>query len=154
MPIAASPTPVSYQLPYPGMLPDNPLYVFKAIRDAMWSFMISSPLKKADFDLLQADKRVNASYLLVTQEKGKAVLAEPTFSKAENYFEQAITQAINAKKQGMDIGDVVKRMTTANLKHQETLMGIEGSVSKQERKLFQQDEKRLQDLGKRVRALH
>src|SRR5438309_421306 len=53
-----SPVSISYQLPYPGMLPDNPLYFLKVIRDGVWSFLLSNPLKKADFDLLQADKRV------------------------------------------------------------------------------------------------
>lgn len=153
-PLTPSPSPVAYQLPYPGMLPDNPLYFIKVIRDAVWSFLISSPLKKADFDLLQADKRVNASYLLVTQEKGKAELAEMTFSKGENYFDAALLQTANAKKQGMDIGDIVKRLSVANLKHKETLTGIESSVGKEKKKLFKQDEDRLAELGKKLQTLH
>src|ERR1700683_4754974 len=69
--IAPSPSSVDYQLPYPGMLPDNPLYFLKVFRDTLTSFFINKPLDKANFDLLQSDKNVEASYLLVTQEQGK-----------------------------------------------------------------------------------
>ena len=55
---------VDYQLPYPGMLPDNPLYFLKVFRDNLTSFFINKPLDKAHFDLLQSDKDVEASYLL------------------------------------------------------------------------------------------
>src|SRR5438552_3561844 len=65
---------VDYQLAYPGLLPDHPLYFLKAARDKVYAFFISSPVKKAEFDLLQADKRVESSYLLI--QKGKVDLAE------------------------------------------------------------------------------
>src|SRR5260221_7243175 len=71
----SSPTPtvVQYDLPYPGILPDNPLYTLKVIRDEVVSFFISDPLKKASFDILQADKRIGASLYLAegdTKAKG------------------------------------------------------------------------------------
>src|SRR3989344_6985739 len=49
-----------YTLPYPGILPDNLLYPIKVFRDRIVSFLISDPLKKAEFNLLQADKRLQA----------------------------------------------------------------------------------------------
>src|SRR5205807_4118253 len=58
---------------------------------------------------------------------------------------------LDAKKQGMDIGDLVKRLATTNLKHQEVLISIESVISKNDRRLFEQDEKRLQDLEKKVK---
>src|ERR1700704_2037322 len=39
---------VDYTLPYPGLLPDSPLYFLKTFRDRLISFFISSPIKKAD----------------------------------------------------------------------------------------------------------
>ena len=56
---------VEYELPYPGLLPDNPLYYLKAIRDNILKFLIRDPMKKAEFDLLQSDKRLGASYALL-----------------------------------------------------------------------------------------
>src|SRR3989338_6920091 len=74
-----------YQLPYPGILPDNPLYNLKTLRDKVWSFLISNPSKKAEFDLLQADKRLSVAIALFDLKKYD--LAEATISKGENYFE-------------------------------------------------------------------
>ena len=54
-----TPTP-NYLLPYPGMLPDNPLYMLKAMRDRVINFLIADSQKKAEFYLLQSDKRLNA----------------------------------------------------------------------------------------------
>src|SRR5580692_5886046 len=70
-----APSQVDYQLPYPGLLPDNPLYFLKMIRDNLTAFFIGKPLDKAQFDLLQSDKDVQSGYLLVTQEAGKGDLA-------------------------------------------------------------------------------
>ncbi|MBF8250036.1 MAG: LPXTG-motif cell wall anchor protein, partial [Candidatus Levybacteria bacterium] len=56
---------VNYELPYPGLLPDSPLYFLRVTRDKLVSFLISDPLKKAEFDLLQADKRLNAGIYLL-----------------------------------------------------------------------------------------
>ena len=52
---------IQYELPYPGILPDNPLYFLKAIRDNVLGFFITDPLKKADYSLLMADKRLQSA---------------------------------------------------------------------------------------------
>lgn len=116
---------VDYQLPYPGLLPDNPLYFLKAIRDRIVDFLISDPLKKADFYLLAADKRLNSSAYLFKIGKSKHNLAESTISKGANYFEKAIAKAKEAKGQGMDIADISRRLLDASKKHQEVLRGLE-----------------------------
>ena len=85
----ASPSPspiIDYPLPYPGILPDNPLYLMKALRDRVVSIVISDPLKKAQFDLLMADVRLNAAQYLFAKGEEKYSLAETTISKGENYF--------------------------------------------------------------------
>src|SRR5258708_38682343 len=76
-----SSTPIDYQLPYPGLLPDSPLYFLKMLRDNLTSFFLSKPLDKANFELLQSYKNIEASYLLVTQEAGKSGVAWQTFSQ-------------------------------------------------------------------------
>jgi hypothetical protein len=120
-----------YLLPYPGMLPDNPLYFLKVIRDNLTSFFISKPLSKANFDLLQSDKDVAASYLLITREQGKGTLALQTFSQSQNYFADALQQTRSAKKQGYSIADVSKKLQEAQQKHVQMLHSI-GQQSHQE----------------------
>jgi hypothetical protein len=114
----------SYQLPYPGMLPDNPLYFLKVIRDNLTSFFISKPLAKASFDLLQSDKDVEASYLLVTHEQGKGDLALETFSQSENYFEDALKQTQSAKKQGYSTIEISRRLQEAQEEHVQMLQSL------------------------------
>src|SRR3990172_8326684 len=61
---------VSYELPYPGrILPDGPLWFLKVARDKAWLIVTPSNLRKAELNLLFANKRLSASKLLF--EKGK-----------------------------------------------------------------------------------
>lgn len=115
---------VDYQLPYPGLLPDNPLYFLKAFRDNLTAFFLSKPLDKAQFDLLQSDKDIQASYLLVTQQAGKEELADTMFTQGQEHFAQAIAQATSAKKQGYSITDLSKKLDLSNKKHEQILQVI------------------------------
>jgi len=56
--------PVEYALPYPGMLPDNPLYFLKQVRDWIMEKIIADPVRKIEFYVLQSDKDINASVFL------------------------------------------------------------------------------------------
>lgn len=142
-----------YLLPYPGLLPDNPLYVLKTARDRIIGFLIADPLKKAEFDLLQADKRLNAAVFLLKEGKGKEELAETTISKGENYFEEAITSIKEAGKQGLNTESVKRRLLTASQKHKEVLKYIINKSSKDKKKLFESLEKRVETIQNQVMTL-
>lgn len=117
---------IEYTLPYPGILPGHPLYPLKMLRDRILSSFITDPLKKAEFSLLQADKRLNSGLFLL--EQGKVELAEQTFSKGEVYLEQSLTEAEQAKKLGKETGALVSKLSLAVLKHQEVLTEVLGKV--------------------------
>jgi hypothetical protein len=151
--IASSPSSIDYQLPYPGMLPDNPLYFLKVFRDTLTSFFMNKPLDKANFDLLQSDKNVEASYLLVTQEQGKTALAFQTFSQAQDYFDQAINQAENAKNQGYSTQDLIKNLTLANQKHEQILEAIAQQTDQINNQTFKSERNREKTFMKRMRSL-
>lgn len=118
---------VEYTLPYSGMLPDSPLYFLKAFRDRLIATFISDPIKKAEFDLLQADKRLSAAIALF--EKGKKDLAESTISKGENYFEDGLKNLDLAKRQGREIGGLVTNMELSAKKHLEVLSKMKMETS-------------------------
>lgn len=122
--ISPTPTPIKYELPYPGLLPDSPLYFLKTARDRLINFLIADPLKKAEFNLLQADKRLQAGVYLF-KKQGKQRLAESTISKGENYFEQAIREVEKAKNQGRDTVSILEKLSLAAKKHQEVLEELE-----------------------------
>ena len=120
--LQASPSgqaPIPYELPYPGILPDHPLWSLKALRDKIISFLIGDPVKKAEFDLSQADKRLNAGVYLF--KKGKGDLAYSTISKGENYFEQSVSKIAEARRVGKDINSLKSLILRAAQKHQAVL---------------------------------
>lgn len=142
---------VEYTLPYPGILPDSPLYFLKAFRDRIVSILISDPIKKAEFNLLQADKRLGAGVALF--EKGKKDLSESTISKGENYFEDGIKNIELAKKQGRDIGGLLGSYELSAKKHLEILSGLKTKTSGNLLKKFEVLEKRMQEFASQVERI-
>ena len=141
----------AYQLPYPGMLPDNPLYFLKVVRDDLTAFFIGKPLAKASFDLLQSDKDVEASYLLVTREQGKETLALQTFSQSQDYFVDAIKQVKSAKKQGYSILEISKKLQASAQKHEQMLQSVGQQTHQQNSSTFKRElvrEKALSNMAK------
>jgi hypothetical protein len=150
---SAVPTPIDYQLPYPGMLPDNPLYFLKAFRDNLTAFFLSKPIDKANFDLLQSDKNVQASYLLLTQQQGKTLLVFQTFSQAQDYFDNAILQAQNAKKQGYSTKDFANKLSNANQKHEQILGAIAQTTHQESSETVQKEHNRAETFAKDIKSL-
>lgn len=139
---------MNYQLPYPGLLPDSPLYFLRVTRDKIISFLISDPLKKAEFNLLQADKRLNAGIYLFN--KGKIPLAISTISKAENYFSQALDKIGDAKIQGRNIGDLEGRMRNSLKKHEQELKNLSEKASSNFKASFESELKRVTGFEERL----
>jgi hypothetical protein len=141
---------VEYSLPYPGILPDNPLYFMKALRDKVVSFFISDPLKKAEFNLLMADVRLNAALYLFEKGESKYGLAETTISKAENYFYNSLVMVNNAKQQGMRLNDIVPKLITAAQKHRQAIRDLQSKSPPLIRSRLFEDEMRAR--GFEIRA--
>ncbi len=118
-PVEAAATGVDYALPYPGMLPDNPLYFLKVARDQALGYFITDPTQKSFYFLLLSDKRLGAGAVLV--KLGKQDLGKTTLSKGEQYFSAAVDLAIVAKKSGKDVSDLLAKLTIAGAKHSEIL---------------------------------
>lgn len=143
---------IDYELPYPGILPDSLFYSLKTLRDRMVSFFIADSLKRAEFDLLQADKRLNAGVYLA-KKKAKDALISSVISKGVNYFEEAVAKVKEAKAQGEDINSFVGKLVLASQKHQEVLKKMEKNASDSLRAALVVDEKRMADLENKATAL-
>lgn len=149
--VSPTPTPVEYTLPYPGILPDNPLYKIKTFRDKLISFLISDPLKKAEFDLLQSDKRLaGAMYLLQNNSQKNAALAIDTISKGENYVSEGIAQMQLAKKQGEDVREMMGNYATSNKKHLQVVMDLEKTIPTSLQENLHKEQKRIEGFQKMV----
>ncbi len=139
---------INYELPYPGLLPDSPLYFLRVTRDRVVSFLISSPLKKAEFDLLQADKRLNAGLSLL--DKGKTALALSTVSKAENYFEESVNGVEEADREGMNTSSLKGKMKLAIIKHREVLESLAQKAKQSFKEGFEKEAKRTSNFELRL----
>lgn len=119
-PVNAVQETVIYTLPYPGILPDNPLYIFKAIRDQLIIFGTRDNVKKAQLYLLLSDKRIGMAISL--SKKGKEKQAIEVAGKAEKYFFNIPQLLIDAKKQGSgSSSEFIQTLKLSNAKHREIL---------------------------------
>lgn len=111
---------VIYDLPYPGILQDSPLYFLKAARDKALDIATRDPVKKAELYLLLSDKRINASTFLA--KGGKTQLAITTASKAEKYTLRIPPLLERVKKEGGQYeSSFVTRLKTSNAKHKQVI---------------------------------
>jgi len=145
-----SPTPTAtmdnYELPYPGLLPDHPLYFLKMTRDKIIGFFISDPIKKAEFDVLQSDKRLSAGIYLLNKKSLKSQeIAVSTFSKGQNYYDDAITKVALAEKQGMNTTDIKTKIKTSLKNFKAILEKAENKVSGNFKKKVTEEEKIIED---------
>ncbi len=108
---------IPYNFPYPGMLPDSPLWPLKAFRDRAWLTVTLSGDKKAEVLLFLADKRMAAAKSLF--EKGKAEIGFTTLTKAEKYLEEASRQVGDCWNGKEDQKGISYKVALSALKHRE-----------------------------------
>ncbi len=114
------PTPIVYMLPYPGILPTHPLYFLKSLRDKVIEMLISDPLNKSEFYVLQADKKLGMGITFVSM--GKASDAKKAFAEAFSVREQA-RQLVEAEvKAGHEVPrHIIEKLVLSLMKHEEVL---------------------------------
>lgn len=111
--------PVDYELVYPGILPGHKLWQIKVLRDKVWLFVTTDHAKRADLLILFADKRINASYMLLKDKNAGA--AVPTALKAEKYLEEAVMEERLARERGVNTNILLQKLALSSLKHREVL---------------------------------
>jgi len=122
---------VVYDLPYPGILPDHPLYFIKSFRDQINLFFTRDYQKKAELYLLYSDKRVASSILILYN--GKEKLALDTLAKGEKYFFKIPFLIVQAKKQGQNFTkELIEKIKNANEKHAEVIDDFFKKVSEEQ----------------------
>jgi hypothetical protein len=145
---------VNYELPYPGMLPDNPFYFIKVARDTIVKALINDPYKKAQFSLLTSQKRMYAGKLLT--KKGKTQLAFDTIEKSNNYLDDALFSIKEAKKvnpKNPDLNLFLEQFNTVTFKYGEILDEIKPITNSSYQEKLSWEKKRVLNIGKNVREL-
>ena len=129
-PQAALPTssPVEYALPYPGILPDHPLYIFKQLRDTILLVLITKPIRKVEFYILLSDKKLAMGATLLT--KKKSDLATQIAGKSITDLEVAeklIFEIPNGNNN--EVANVKDRFEKSVLKHEEVIADMKTLVN-------------------------
>lgn len=107
---------IDYFLAFPGkVLPDHPLWPVKALRDKVWLLITTNTSRKAELNLLFADKRVAMSKILFEREKPE--IGYSTLTKAEKYLEEAVNRERQNRKMGIDTSEFLELLAKASLKH-------------------------------------
>ncbi|MFH0979469.1 MAG: DUF5667 domain-containing protein [Candidatus Roizmanbacteria bacterium] len=111
---------VAYNLPYPGILSDHPLYFLKIVRDRLTEFLTRDNVKKTQLYLLYSDKR--AAMAMSLAKKGKSQPAIDAFSKGEKYFLKIPGLLKEIKEQGGQTpSGFVETLKLSNAKHAELI---------------------------------
>lgn len=111
-------TKVLYMLPYPGLLPDSPLYPLKTLRDHIIDAATRDSLQKAKLYLQLADKR--AAMALALSQKNKSKLAIDTYTKGEKYLLKIPGLLAQSKKQGVSPqSEFINTLKLSTAKHRE-----------------------------------
>jgi len=129
-----SETKVDYYLPYPGILPDHPLYWLKMVRDRVQLWLTTDSWQRGEKLLLYADKRLGAGWALV--EGNKPDLGITTITKAEKYLEQAVNLAQKLGEGEKEVKFKAK-LAKAVKKHEEVLSLIKGKTEGGEKEASQ-----------------
>ncbi|GDX62208.1 hypothetical protein LBMAG33_5180 [Candidatus Levyibacteriota bacterium] len=140
-----------YNLPYSGLLPDNLFYPIKMLRDRIVYFFIKDSLKRTEFALLQADKRIGGGYLFFLKDKKNNSNALPTLSGGQNYFEEATINLKESSRQGMDIDYVFRNMQNSLGKQEEIFIDIMSKIDKDNIKIIMDIEARRKKLKNQLK---
>lgn len=114
---------LDYVLPYPGLLPDHPLYFLKKFRDFLFERLIVDTVRKGEFFILQADKDLSAAIFLFNS--AKADLGRQMALTAETDMARAVDILVKAKAAGKEVpASLIDKLEKALAKHVEVLTDL------------------------------
>jgi len=122
-PIDVDITKIEYNLPFPGILPDHPLYPLKSARDTIKVFLTRDYMKKADLLLLLSDKY--ASMAVALAEDGQWGTAAEAVEQSESSFTDMIDALETSKEQGVSpSAEFLQKIKLSNDKHKEVIQEL------------------------------
>lgn len=111
---------VQYDLPHPGILPDNPFFAIKSIRDSVSLQITQDPLEKAKMILELSDKRIASAKQIA--EKGKHKGTMENLRAAEEQFLQIPALLKESREQGViPSAEFMESVRMSNQKHKEII---------------------------------
>lgn len=119
------PTPIiniEYSLPFPGILPDHPLYPLKTLRDKILLVTTRDQIKKLHLYLLFSDKHLSMSQSL--WDKGNIPLSIKTLNFGENYLLNASVLLVKLKQNSFLPVGLADKLYLACDKHEQVIKDL------------------------------
>lgn len=131
--LSPSPTHIEYALPYPGLLPDHPLYTLKTWRDRILILLTRDPLKRSQLYLLFADKHMGMGQSLWD---GKQYdLATATFIQGEKYLLTSASTLVSLRNENKLPPGVAEKVGLSAKKHEEILNKLQAISDAEKEKM-------------------
>lgn len=134
---------LDYDLPFPGILPDHPLYPVKLFRDRILDNFTRDPVKKVQLKLLFSDKKLVMGQLL--WEKQRFDLSESTLMEGEKDLLIGTTSLSKLKYANNLPAGLGDKLELAAKKHEEIISKLLSGTL---------DEARQANLGKVLEITH
>lgn len=112
---------INYQLPEPGLSPENPLWTAKVLIDKVDSSMTWDNLQRAEEFLDDADTRLVAGEEIVA--KGKVEEGFLVLQKGEQYLASSY-ESLSREENSPDKVQFLRKISLAALKHREILENV------------------------------
>jgi hypothetical protein len=117
---------LEYQLPYPGLLPDHPLYIVKRLRDRILLLTARTSERRVTLELLFADKHLSMGQIL--WERGDVSLAVTTIEEGELYLLRAVSDLIALEKKESIPPGFADKLELAGRKHADIITRLIASA--------------------------
>lgn len=112
----------SYNIPEVSMLPSNPLYGFKRVRDYLWTMLASGPINKSKITLLIADKKISEAKSLAAGSQLRYALESAT--EALNQLKYAHKLVSSVQIETDELRQLDTRIYEAGLAYKEIIKPI------------------------------
>lgn len=119
----------------PRLLPDNPLYFLKRIKERIELFFAFTPEKRAEKLAEIATRRIAEAKMMV--KKGKPEFVERLMARYQKHLERAIEKTEEAKKKGKEVEKVLEIITQATSQHQGVLSEVYEKVPEEAKKAIE-----------------
>lgn len=126
------PEEIPYILPYPGMLPDNPLYPLKMVRDRLLFIFTRDSVRRVNLEIHLGDKRLAMGKALWDRQIYD--LAISTISKGEVYLLTAAKSYEVLNKTKSAPPGLIEKLETASKKHEQVIETLLDSTTNETKK--------------------
>ena len=129
------PTPIAYALPFPGILPDHPLYFLKTLRDTILLLLIKNPVRRVEFRILQADKSLSSAVTLF--DKGDDKRGVQMSVKAVQELTSGKNELLRIQsEEKTQLNSLKDHFEKSAYKHQEMLREMEMNLEAQDKEIL------------------